>query len=167
MAIHKEQGRVGNAKGSFDAFIWYHLVVKICMDSASMKLSRFVPEDLGKETKPFIPGPLANRRKRVKLRDAKHVKLRRAYKKRKPKKTRIHCKVCGKRFVPRRITAIFCGPLCRNQWHYLEHKYFNKYGLVREWDSLPEAFKSENSRSDYLRSELNKVLRGIRESFRL
>ena len=132
-----------------------------------MKLQRFVPEGLGKEPEPFIPGPLSMRRKRVKLRDAKHVKQRREYKRRKQKKTRIHCKVCRKRFTPKRSTAIFCGPLCRNQWHYLEHRHFKKYGLIREWNSLPEIFKLENSRSDYLRSELNKVLRGIRESFRL
>lgn len=130
-----------------------------------MTLPKFVPDDIGKEPEPFIPGPLSMRRKRVKLRDAKHVKQRREYKRRKPKKTRIHCKVCRKRFTPKRFTAIFCSPLCRNQYHYMEHKYFKKYGLIDEWDQLPAEIKMGQTRSEYLRHQLKLVLRHIRQPF--
>jgi hypothetical protein len=118
-----------------------------------MKLSRFVPEDVYKEPEPFIPSPLSMRRKRVKSRDAKHVTQRREYKRNKPKKERIRCDQCFKRFVPRRSTKRFCCSNCAKQHHRIEWKKFNRLGLVDKWNSLSPDDQARFNKLRWMRAE--------------
>lgn len=110
----------------------------------------------------FTPGPLSMRRKRVKLRTREAVKRRRAYKDRQPKKSRIRCARCNKRFIPKRVTKRFCCNSCRNLSNIAEHKLFNQYGLLAEWVRFPESIKKATGQLEYMRAELYKIRMGIR-----
>ncbi len=101
-------------------------------------------------------------RKRVKLRTPEAVARRRKYKADKPKKSRIRCPVCLKRFVPKRSTKRFCSAVCRNKSNIREHELFNKLGVVNEWYQLPLEIRQSNSQLGFMRQELDKWIMGIR-----
>jgi hypothetical protein len=97
-----------------------------------------------------------------KLRTPEAVARRRKYKANKPKKKRIQCQFCLKRFTPKRSTARFCGPVCRNKSNIREWKLFRRYGLVDEWFRLPPGARNQTSQLAFLRDELHKLILGIR-----
>jgi hypothetical protein len=101
-------------------------------------------------------------RKRGKLRTPEAVARRRKYKADKPKKERIRCAFCNKRFIPKRSTKRFCGPVCRNKSNIQEQKLFNKLGIVNEWYQLPLEIRQRNSQLGFMRQELHKWIMGIR-----
>ena len=79
--------------------------------------------------------------KRRRLDDPAAIARRRRYRQNKPKKTRIKCLHCGKRFTPKRSTRKFCRPVCRNLHNIYEHKLFEKHGIYSDWFRLPDEIR--------------------------
>lgn len=132
----------------------YHDIY-FCMESA-MKF--YIQSATGKR----IDLPSHRGVKYWKLRTPEAVARRRRYKANKPKKQRIYCQFCCKRFTPKRSTARFCSPVCRNKSNIREWKYFDHFGLVDEWHLLPPEFGERTDQLTFLRGELDKFILGIR-----
>ncbi len=96
-------------------------------------------------------------RKRVKLRTPDAVARRMKYKADKPKKSRIKCEYCKKRFIPKRSTKKFCNAVCRNKSNIQEHKTFKELGVYNQWYRLPVDIKKSKSQIEIMRDLLEKV----------
>ena len=92
--------------------------------------------------------------KRRRLDDPAAIARRRKYRQSKPKKTRIRCAHCNKRFTPKRSTKKFCRDVCRNLHNIYEHQLFKKYDVYSEWGKLPTEERSYTKRIDFLREVL-------------
>jgi predicted nucleic acid-binding Zn ribbon protein len=97
-----------------------------------------------------------------KLRTPEAVARRRKYKANKPKKPRIRCPVCFKRFTPKRSTKRFCSDACRKKHNRDEWKAFERFGFINEWYRLPLEIRQRNTQLQFLRGERYKKLMGLR-----
>lgn len=95
--------------------------------------------------------------RRVKLRTPEAVARRRQYKASKPKKPRIPCPVCYKRFVPKRCTKRFFSPVCRNISNIREHQQFSQLGLHRTWYQRPIEERQTMTQLAFMRQELYRL----------
>ncbi len=96
-------------------------------------------------------------RKRIKLRTPEAVARRVKYKANKPKKSRIRCEYCNKRFIPKRSTKKFCTSVCRNKSYIQEHKTFKELGVYNQWYRLPVDVKKSKPQIELMRELLGKV----------
>jgi hypothetical protein len=86
------------------------------------------------------------------------IARRRRYRLNKPKKKRIHCQHCNKRFTPKRSTRKFCGPVCRNLNNIYEHKLFKEHNIFQEWYSLSSELRKSTNPIDLYRELLQQKL---------
>ena len=99
--------------------------------------------------------PRMNRRR---LDDAAAIARRRRYRLNKPKKQRVRCLHCNKRFTPKRSTRKFCRPVCRNLHNIYEHKLFRQHNVYAEWHKLPDEVKQQTRPIGFYREALTSIL---------
>jgi len=83
---------------------------------------------------------------------------RRRYRLSKPKKQRIRCLHCNKRFTPKRSTKKFCRPVCRNLYNIKEHKLFKENNVYVELFKLPIEIRQTITPIDFYRQVLAEKL---------
>jgi hypothetical protein len=105
---------------------------------------------------------LTTYRKRVKLRTPEAVARGRKYKTNKPKKSRIRCPGCLKRFTPKRSIERFFSDACRKKHNKDEWIVFERFGFINEWYQLPLEIRQRNTQLQFLRGERYKKLMGLR-----
>lgn len=95
---------------------------------------------------------------RKKLNTPEATARRRQYRLNKPKKTRVRCLHCNKRFTPKRSTKKFCRPVCRNLYNIKEHKLFREHNVYTELFKLPIEVRQTTIPIDFYRQVLTDKL---------
>lgn len=96
-------------------------------------------------------------RKRVRLRTTEAIARRMKYKADKPKKVRVRCQFCNKRFTPKRSTKKFCSPVCRNKSNTRETKLFIEHNIYSQLFKLPIDKRKSKPQIELMRELLRNV----------